>query len=205
MPRPKSSAPAPADRPISRRVAVLVKHATDNMTAVPCVVWAHEIPILEAIHGDGKIEEIPIEKLNQHFKARASADLLVHNKSQDPFIPPSDALGVGFAFTGSHEAEFNRLAAVYGKHPEVNQPMVEHIYGRFASGHFTSVVGEADLGDMPDAQLRQLIRGHGFVPVTDRESSDAEIAEAREKLKKLSEATHEQLVELASQLVDAYA
>ncbi len=203
MARPKNS--ANADRLISRRVAVLVKHATDNNTAVPTVVWQHEVPILEAIHGEGKVEEIPAEKLNEHFKAKASADLLVHNKAQDAFIPPSDALGVGFVFTGSHEAEYQRLASVYGKHPEINQAMVEHIYGRFALGRFTDVVGLGELADMPPAQLRQLIRGHGYVPTTDRESSDEEVAESRSRLKRLNEATHEQLVELASQLVDAYA
>lgn len=203
MARPKNS--APSDRMISRRVAVLVKHASDNNTAVPTVVWQHEVPILESIHGEGKVQEIPNDKLNEHFKARASADLLIHNKSQDPFIPPSDSLGVGFAFTGSHEAEYQRLAMVYGKHPEINQALVEHIYGRFASGRFEEVVGQAEFADMPAAQLRQLIRGHGYVPTTDRESSDDDVADARAKLKKLSDATHEQLVDLASQIVDAYA
>lgn len=196
-------APRTADRPISRRVAVLIKR--DKMSETPTVVWAHEIPILELIHGEGTVEPISNEKLNEHFRAKASADLLIHNKSQDPFIPPSDALGVGFAFTGSHESEYQRLASVYGKHPEQNQLLVENIYGRFAEGRFSQMVGEAEPSDMPSAQLRQIIRGHGYVPATDKDSSPEQRAEAGERHKELLTATHERLVELVVELEQAYA
>ena len=190
---------------LSRRVAVLVKHASDINTAIPKVVWQHEVPILEAIHGEGKIEEIPNAKLNEHFRAKASADLLVHNKAQDGFIPPSDALGVGFVFVGDIEGEYNRLAAVYGKHKDIDIPLVEHIYGRFQSGKFAELVRSGDTEDMPPAQLRQLIRGHGYVPYVDKDATPEQRAEAQAKHREVNEAARERLLEIAQDLEAAYA
>lgn len=195
----------PASAQLSRRIAVLVKHGSDINTQIPKVVWAHEVPILEAVHGEGKVEEIPTTKINEHYRAKATADLLVHNKAQDGFIPPSDALGVGFVFAGDLEAEYHRLAAVYGKHKDIDIPLVEHIYGRFQSGKFEELIRPGEIADMSDAQLRQLIRGHGYVPFVDKEATQEQRADATAKHKEVNEASRERLVELAEELDGAYA
>lgn len=190
---------------VSRRIAVLVKHKRDINTAIPKIIWTHELPILEALHGEGKVEEITNAKLNEHYKAKASANLLIHNRNQDPFIPPSDAVGVGFAFQGDMGAEYERMVSVYGRHDEVNQPVVEYVYGRFQTGRFTDLFCAGDPDDMPDAQLRQLIRGHAWVPVTDKDSSDAERALASERHKVVLEAPRERLLEIVNDLEAAFA
>lgn len=196
---------AASNAQLSRRVAVLIKHASDINTAIPKVVWQHEVPILEAIHGEGKVEEIPSAKLNEHFRSKASADLLIHNKAQDGFIPPSDALGVGFVFTGDLESEYHRLAAVYGKHKDIDIPLVEHIFGRFQAGKFEEMVRPGDVSDMTEAQLRQLIRGHGYVPFVDKEATPEQRAESAAKHREVNEAPRERLVALAEELDGAYA
>lgn len=190
---------------IPRRVAVLVRQRLDNNTHTPKIVWQHEVPLLEAIHGEGNVTDIPNDKLNEHFKAKASADLLPWNKSQDAFMPPSDALGVGFVFTGNLEAEYERLASVWGKHPEINVTMVEHVYGRFQTGKFAELFQPGSLEDMPVAQLRQVIRGHGYVPIVDKDSTAEQRKEAETRHRELGTATRERLLELAQEIEAAYA
>lgn len=198
--------PRPAKNvPVSRRVAVLVRHRLDNNTHTPKIAWAHELPLLEAVHGEGNVLDIPKDKLNEHFRAKATADLLPWNKAQDALTPPSDSLGVGFVFTGNPEAEYERLAGVYGKHPEVNMTMVEHIYGRFQSGKFEELVVPGTVEDMPPAQLRQLIRGHGYVPMVDKDSTPEARKEAETRHRELNDAPRERLVEIASELESVYA
>lgn len=190
---------------LSRRIAVLIKHGTDINTAIPKVVWMHEVALLEAIHGEGRVEEIPNAKLNEHFRAKATADLLVHNKAQDAFTPPSDALGVGFVFTGDLESEYHRLAAVYGKHKDIDISLVEHIYGRFQTGRFEELIRPGEISDMSDAQLRQLIRGHGYVPGIDKDSTPEQRAESQQKHREVNESPRERLIDLAEELINAYA
>lgn len=197
--------PATANGSLSRRIAVLIKHGNDINTQIPKVVWQHEVPILEAIHGEGKVEEIPTPKLNEHFRAKATADLLVHNKAQDSFIPPADALGVGFVFAGDLESEYYRLAAVYGKHRDIDIPLVEHIYGRFQSGRFEDLIRPGAISDMSEAQLRQLIRGHGYVPDIEKDSSPEHKATAVARHREVNEAPLARLIELAEELDGAYA
>lgn len=190
---------------LSTRIAVLVKHGNDINTAIPKVVWAHEMPLLEAIHGEGRIEEIPTSKLNEHFRQKATADLLIHNKSQDGFIPPSDALGVGFVFTGDLESEYHRLVGVYGKHKDIDISLVEHIYGRFQSGQFEGMFRPGQIEDMTEPQLRQLIRGHGYVPGVDKDSTQEQRAESVAKHREVNESSRDRLVALAQELDASYA
>lgn len=190
---------------LSTRIAVLVKHGTDINTAIPKVIWAHEVPLLEEIHGRDRVEEIPTSKLNEHFRQKATADLLIHNKAQDGFIPPSDALGVGFVFTGDLENEYHRLVGVYGKHKDIDISLVEHIYGRFQSGQFESLIRPGQIEDMPNAQLRQLIRGHGYVPGIDKDSTQEQRADSVAKHNEVNNAPRERLVELAEELDASYA
>jgi hypothetical protein len=147
---------------LSRRVLVTIDR--DMTSKTPRVVWQHEIPILEAIHGEGKVAVVEAATLDEGYSAKPSPDMLVHNKRQDAVAPPSRTVGIGHVFIGDPRAEFDRLAGVYGWHPEVKETMVENVFGRFALGRFAMLLGEPDLEDLPDEQLRDLVRAYGGAP-----------------------------------------
>jgi hypothetical protein len=180
---------------LSQRVIVNI---TRDMTAVtPKIVWQHEIPILEEIFGDGAVKDVTASSLDEGYSGKISPELLAYNKLQDKILPPSSAVGLGYVFAGDPEAEYDRLASVYGRHKDENVLIVEKIYGRFQSGKFTEVVSGATFEDMPDAQLRELIVQHGWLPVPHKDASESEKAEAHEKRKALIAMKHPELVELA--------
>lgn len=184
---------APA-RPVSRRVMVLIKRPDDVTTSYAKVVWEHEIPILQAVHGIDAVEPdedeestdgaaankaagfeiIPPSVLDQGYTAKPNISLMPYWNQQsgpgtqkhkieqaDPPARPSEAAKIGWVFVGDPRAEYNRLAAVYGKHREVNQLVVEYIYGRYQEGKFSRAVKHARLEDLPAGQLRELLRDVG--------------------------------------------
>ncbi len=180
MPRKPAS-----DKVLSRRVLVLINR---DMTAKTSrIVWQHEIPILEAIFGDGEVKVQDPKVLDDGYSGKPSADMLIYNKKQDPILPPSQTAGLDFVFCGDARTEYDRLTAVYGRHPEVNQSMAEHVYGRFQDGRFQSIVGSAVLEDLPDAQLRELVSSWGADP----EAVTA--AKTTEQLLKLAEEANVEL------------
>jgi hypothetical protein len=177
--------PASDEKILSRRV--LVTLVRDQTAATPRVVYQHEIPLLEVLFGEGNAKPVDPEALDEGFSTRPSADMLVHNKRQDPIPRPSESAGLGHVFIGDPRGEFERLAACYGMHPEVKVSVVEHVYGRFAEGRFSAVVGGPDLSDLPPDQLRELTRQWGGDP-------DAiKAADTREKLLALAEETGVQI------------
>jgi len=181
---------------VSRRVLVTIRR--DQTTSTPRVVWRHEIPILEAIHGEGNAEETDRAALDEGFSARAAPDMLVYNKRQDAARRPSESAGLDYAFIGNPEAEYERLAAVYGKHPEVNQTWVENIFGRFKAGLFARTLGSAKITDLPPAQLRDLILAWGHaLPIATKDSTPAEREEAAKAHAAFHGLEHAQLVKLA--------
>lgn len=145
-----------APKQLSRRVLVLIKR--DQTTATPRPVWQHELPLLEAIYGEGNAVIIDPDVLDEGYSAKPAQELLIYNKTQDRVPPPSEAAGLDFVFIGSPAIEYERLAAAYGRHPEVNQPWVENVYGRFQEGKFSAVIGSPSLEDLPKVQLRGLVR-----------------------------------------------
>ena len=183
---------------LSRRA--LVNIFRDAMTLTPRVVWQHEIPILEAVFGEGNVRPVEAAVMDESFNPKPSADLLPFNKVQDAIQRPSETASIGYAFIGDAQSEYNRLVSVYGRHSEVNVSMAEHVYGRFQEGRFESVVGKAEVEDLPEAQLRELARAHGYIPATHRQSSDIEKEEASKRTKALAGMTHEALVKLAEDL-----
>ena len=146
---------------LSRRIAVEIRR--DQTTSTPRVVWQHEVPILQLIHGEDEVREVPAERLDESYSGKPSADLLPFNKVQDAIPRPSVANRLGWIFTGSPEAEYQRLAVAYGRHIEVNQPNVETVYGRLRSGTLAAVLGRPSLDDMPAEQLRDLVLSWGHV------------------------------------------
>lgn len=144
---------------LSRRVFVTIfRDQTENVAKV---VWAHEIPLLEAMHGEGNVRAVDPTQLDEGYTGKPSADLLPFNKKQDPVLPPSETASLDWAFTGSLRTEYERLSEVYGRHPEINETMCEHVYGRFQRGDFARVVGTPELADLPDSQLREMLAGYG--------------------------------------------
>lgn len=156
-----ASTPSPG-RALSRRMLVNVKR--DQTAETPRVIWAHEFPILEAIHGEGNIKPVEAATLDEHFTAKVSPEMLVHNKRQDAIVPPSESMGLGFVFVGDPKVEYERLVNVYGRHPDIAVSMTEHVYGRFQDGKFERVLGRAEVEDLPAGQLRELIASYGGAP-----------------------------------------
>lgn len=203
MAPPRKIANDSSNKTFSTRILVNIKR--DQTTATPVVIWAHEFAILEAIHGEGNVELGNVEKMDEGYSKKPSPDMLIHNKRQDPILPPSQSHGLGFVFAGDHQAEYDRLCMVYGRHPEVNMPMAEHVYGRFQAGNFSRAVNEPELSDMPVGQLRELVIAHGYLPLTDKDSTPEERKEAEAKRAALFAMDAAKLLPIAEELAGAYA
>ncbi len=196
MPRKPAEKPFVSDAVLSRRV--LVNIVRDQTTVTPRVVWAHEVPILEAIFTQCK--QVPAESLDEGYTDRPSAELMPFNKSQDTLRRPSDVLGLGFAFIGSAESEYDRLAAAYGRNPETGMPWVESIYGRFSTGVFERVVGTPTVEDLPESQLREQLLFHGFtLPQPSYEATEAERNAAQAQWAKWQAMTRAELLALTKE------
>lgn len=183
---------------LSRRVLVIIDR--DLTAKTSSVIWQHEIPILEMIFGEGKVIALEPSVLNEGFSTKTSPDLLPYNKVQDPLRPPSDNSGIGWVFVGDARTEYDRLGSVYGFMPEEKRLFVEAVYGRFQDGRFESVVGSAAVEDLPEAQLRDLIKGYGFLPAVAPDSSEADKIDAREKHKRLYGAAQPELLKIAEEI-----
>lgn len=183
---------------LSRRVLVVITR--DAMTKTPRVIWQHEKPILEAIFAEGNVVEVDPSTMDEGYQAKAAPELLIHNKKQDQIPKPSDSASLGFVFVGNPQSEYSRLEAAYGRHPEINVSMVEHVYGRFQEGRFTSVVSGADVEDMPDGQIRELAKSYGYLPEVSKDSTDAEKVDARAKQLELATMPRDKLLKLTEDL-----
>lgn len=159
MPPRKAAADTDTPKILSRRTLVLINR--DQTASTPRVVWAHEMPILEAVFGEGNVRVQEPEQLDDGFSSKLSPELLIFNKKQDPVLPPSLTQGLGFVFIGDPRVEFDRLCNLYGRHPEVNEAMAENVFGRFQTGQFTKLVGAPTLDDLPDDQLHGLCVSYG--------------------------------------------
>jgi len=196
MPRTaKTTAPAP-DSLLSRRV--LVNIVRDQTTSTPRVVWAHEVPILEAIFTT--VRQVDADTLDEGYTDRPSAELQPFNKTNEVPRRPSDSLGLGFVFLGEPEAEYERLASAYGREPDSGRPWVEHIYGRFSAGTFERVLGRPAVEDLPEAQLREQIMLHGFsIPQPSYEANEAERKAAQAAWQKWLTMTRAELLSLSKE------
>lgn len=136
---------------MSKRVLISVDRGMTDKTSK--VVWDHEVPILQAVHGtDVKMLDLAdIEDL------RGTA-LVLEGTTQ--VIDPKDPrfrdtrkekvslveilkrnLSIGEQFSGNVDEEYDRLMACYGTHPDYNLPFVEYVYGRPEQGRFKEAVG----------------------------------------------------------------
>lgn len=184
---------------LSRRVLVSVDRGITDNTAR--VVWQHEIPLLEAIHGEGKVVPVDPKGLDEGYSSKINPALLIHNKASDPTERPSEAQALGYVFAGDVAAEYERLAQVYGRHPEVPVSVVEHVYGRFAEGRFSRLVSQGDIDDMPAKQLRDIIIDNGYLPQIGEFSTDEDRRDASRKRAALMAMSRDELLKIAETLV----
>lgn len=188
---------------LSRRVLVVVER--DMTTKTPRVVWEHEVPVLEAIFGEGNVKPEDPKTMDEGYSPKASPDMLIHNKRMDAAARPSESAGIGFVFHGDPRGEYERLAAQYGKHAEVDMPVVEYVYQRFQTGRFEAMVGRADFEDMPPAQLREIVISHGYLPQISDDATPDERKAADEVRRNLFAMGQAELVKLAEEVAGALA
>lgn len=203
-------ATATAQRPrttqLSRRILVTIDQGMTIKT--PKVIFEHELPIFQEIHGGGDEEgdsssvtviENPARFLDKDHKARQPLSDLQHNKKQDDLTRPSEAACIGFVFIGDPGAEWNRLAGAYGKCPDEDKLLVERIYGRAREGRLAQMLGTPTLKDLPDAQLRQLIVGTGYVVDIAHDTPEAEKPAILERRAAFLKLDRDGLADLAEQ------
>lgn len=167
---------------LSRRILVTIDQGMTIKT--PKVIFEHELPIFQEIHGGGAEDDgeggavtvvaDPAAFLDKDHKPRQDMSVLQHNKKQDDLTAPSVAAGIGFVFTGSPAEEWSRLAAAYGKCVDEDKLVVERIYGRAREGRLAAILGKPTLKDLPAAQLRELIVSTGYVVDVAKDTPDAE-------------------------------
>lgn len=196
MPPRKTASDSP--KMLSTRTLVVISR--DQTAATPRTVWAHEIPILEAIFGEGMVRVQEPEALDEGYNPKPSPELLIYNKQQDKVRRPSETQGLGFVFIGDPRNEFERLCSLYGRHPDVNQPYAEYIFGRFDTGKFKALVGSPEMPDLPDDQLRALAMQYGFVPVVGDKATEDEKLAQRAKQHELTTADNAALLKIADEL-----
>lgn len=196
-----AKSPSSASKTLSRRVLVLIKRGITS--SVSRVVWQHEVPVLEVMHGEGNVTQPDPQTMDEGFRARPTNDMLVHKPAgfkQEDFQRPSVVAGIGFVFHGDPRAEYERLAALYGKKADKDELIIENIYGRFQDGKFESMVGGASVSDFPEAQLRSILREHGAVPDTTKDSTQAEKVEVGLARAAFAKLTREELVTMVEDL-----
>lgn len=191
--------PAPqaaSEKVLSRRILVNVKR---DMTAViPKVIWQHELPLLMELFAD--VQEVDASVMDEGYEGTPRPDLLPYNKTMDKVPRPSVTVGIGHVFIGDPQAEYDRLAAVYGKHPEENILLVDKIYGRFQSGKFSELMGSPQLSDLPESQLRGLVLDYGYAPEPHKDAGPDEKNEAWAKRKALVSMDRAGLVKIAEEV-----
>jgi hypothetical protein len=179
---------------LSRRVLVLIKR--DITSTVSRVVWQHEVPLLEIVHGEGNVTQPDPATMDEGFRARPSKDLVIYKtpEGQENFRPPTEVARIGWVFHGDPRAEYERLEALYGKKADKDELVIESVYGRFQTGNFERMVGGAGPEDMPESQLRSLIVEQGLVPDSTKDSTKDEKADIALLRQAFAAKTRDQLV-----------
>jgi hypothetical protein len=182
---------------LSRRILVNVKRDMTEVT--PKVIWQHDKPILELIHGEGNITEVAADTLDDGYTDKVKPDLLPWNKTMEVPARPSSTLALGHVFIGNPDSEWQRLADVYGKHHEENVLLVEKIYGRPQEGRLASLIGKPTLKDLPEQQLRGLILDYGYAPEPHKDAPLAEKEATWAKRRELHKLPMDKLLPLAEE------
>lgn len=189
---------ARSDKRISRRILVNIRRDMTEVT--PRIIFEHEKPLLEELHGEGNIKDVDPATMDEGYNPKPRADMLPYNKTMDLVARPSVSMGLGFVFIGDANVEFQRLEAAFGKHPKENVSVVEKVYGRFQDGRFAALLGIPDMDDLPEAQLRSLVLDYGYAPEPHKDAGPEEKNEAWAKRKALATMGHAELAKVAQDL-----
>jgi len=121
-------------------VKVIVQR--DPMEKIPVIVPAHELPILEDVHGRESLVEVPLTKKEAAQLAKQDQELRERIESERQ--AKADEAGEDYEPLTEREqveAEHARLEGKYGMHPEIKQSHVEHVYGRVTTGALKAAMG----------------------------------------------------------------
>lgn len=168
---------------MSKRVLVTIDRGMTDKTGK--VVWEHEIPILNAVHGT----EVRLVSLDDVEDLQGTA-LVLAGTTQ--IVDPKDPrfkdqakekvslvevlkrnLSIGKPFSGNVADEYERLVAMYGTHPEYNLPFVEYVYGRPEQGRFKEAVAAVAEDEEQDYDLAH--PGAKPVPLNDGPLTDEQM------------------------------
>ena len=96
-----------------KRIMALVRR--DMVESTPVIIFSHEYPILQSIHGD---DNISIVTDPNRIIAQSTEGLTKEQREAqiEKMMAPQDMESAD---------EYNRLAERYGMHPEVSVPVVE--------------------------------------------------------------------------------
>lgn len=157
---------ADSDKILSTRVLVLIDQ--DLTTKTSRVIWQHEIPLLEIVHGEGSVTVQDPSVLDDGYVSKTDRSMLVHKPvgaAQDAIPRPSETQKLGYVFAGDARSEYERLSSVYGTvhdaEEDRNVSVVLKAYGRFNDGRFEKFIGSPELSDLPDAQLKEVLHSYG--------------------------------------------
>lgn len=148
---------------MSKRVLVTIDRGMTDKTGK--VVWDHEIPILNAVHGADvtEVDLSAVEDLRGTALVLAGTTQIVDPK--DPRFKDQAKekvslvevlkrnLSLGKPFSGSVDDEYERLVAMYGTHPDYGLPFVEYVYGRPEQGRFHEAVAAVSDDEEHDYDL----------------------------------------------------
>ena len=168
---------------MSKRVLALVQRVGggSNMTdRTSVIVYEHELAVLAEIHGmEPEVLEDYETLLDKSVKVMTLKDGTKLGREEILAGMVRD-LGLGDSFSTDPQEEYDRLARIYGMHPEVRMPVVERVYGRFEEGRFAKALNVEALEDMPISALRQRCQdiGIGFEPKDKRAELIAAIRSA---------------------------
>lgn len=135
---------------MSKRVLALVRRSgggTSITDTTPTVVYEHEVPLLEVIHGEGAVDVI--QDTDQLLDPEVRKD----RAKQIEHIVNVNKLGQ--EFEGDAREEYQRLSIKFGMCADVPQLVVEKVYGVFAEGRFTRALGVRDYDSMSMSELRE--------------------------------------------------
>lgn len=168
---------------MSKRILVLVQRAgggTHITDQTPTIVWEHEVPLLEEIHGEGSCETVEHEQI-------LDREVVTKRQEQINYIVKANRLGE--TFTGDPFEEYQRLSMKYGMHPDVRMAVVEKVYGVFREGRFTKACHVLAYEEMPMSELREICEQLGIVPKPSHKKGDV-IALIRDANRNADELAH---------------
>lgn len=111
-------------------VKVIVQR--DPMEHIAVIVPAHEVAILQAIHGEEAVREVELtkrEKIHLEKQLAATQAELERIKANAEETGDDEEI-IELDAKAQVRAEHEKLAFKYGMHPEIKVSFVEHVYGK---------------------------------------------------------------------------